>query len=253
VCVVAIAFHTHSDFPLIVAANRDERFNRPSRPAGFWAEEPQVLGGRDLVAGGSWLAVSRQGRFAVVTNGGGAALPGKRSRGELVGRYVAGHDTPAAFLASVAASRSLYAPFYLVAGDIRELHHLDGASGTMERLGSGTHVVLNHPLHQPSRKADRVREQVQAILGGDPAPERLLALLADETRYPEEATVITGAPPEIAEAVTAVRVRAKEYGTRCSTVLMVRGDGEVTFVERPFDEDGAAAPDRTFRFTLLDR
>jgi uncharacterized protein with NRDE domain len=249
-CVVAIALQAHPDFPLVVAANRDERFSRPARAAGFWPEAGEVLGGRDLTAGGAWLAISPQGRFAVVTNGGGAVPPGERSRGELVGDFVTGYDEAEAYLTSIAQERDRYAPFYLVAGEVGDLRHLDGATGTTLRLTPGVHVVLNHGLDEPSRKGDRVRHDMGGVLRDGPAPGPLFEMLADETRYPEEATPVPGAPREIAEAVTAVRVRAGEYGTRCSTVVLVRADGEVTFVERPFDASGAAGPDRTFRFDL---
>jgi uncharacterized protein with NRDE domain len=249
-CVVAIALKAHPDYPLIVAANRDERFGRPARPADFWPEDGEVLGGRDLAAGGAWLAISRRGRFAVVTNGGGAVPPGERSRGELVGEFVTGDEEPGAYLALGAEERSRYAPFYLVAGEVGDLHHLDGASGAIQRLTPGIHVVLNHGLDEPSRKGDRVRQDMRGILDQGPAPDPLLEMLADETRYPEEAVPIPGAPREISEAVTAVRVRAGEYGTRCSTVVLVDADGEVTFFERPFDASGTAGPDRTFRFDL---
>jgi uncharacterized protein with NRDE domain len=239
----------HPDYPLVVAANRDELYQRDAEPAGFWPDAPHVLGGRDRQAGGTWLAVTTGGRFAAVTNVRDLSMPAPAhapSRGFLTTRFVCGDHDPHDYVAAVSARGAAYAGFNLVVGTASELWHCDnGRAGRgPTRLGAGVHAVSNASLDTPWPKSRRGGAELAALLA-QPAldPEDLLALLGDRSLAPDEALPDTGVGRELERRLSAVFVAPVPfeqgmYGTRCSTALLIRRDGEGVLVERSFDAEG---------------
>lgn len=244
-CLLLIALEVVPQRPVLLLGNRDEFHARPSAPAAPWAEAPQVVGGRDLEAGGSWLALRRDGRFAAVTNV-RLADPrhGPRSRGALVRDFVIGHDTPDAYVAQLRRHHGDFAPFNLVVGDARSVWCLESPRDRVQRLAPGVHLVSNGPLDAPWPKMERLRagfcRTLAAAADATPLDERLLDLLREETPAADAQLPDTGIPRERERYLSAIFVRGEAYGTRASTLAWRDADGGIGLVERRFGPAGAA-------------
>jgi len=245
VCLLLLAFHAGRDRPWLLLGNRDEFHARPTAAAGAWADAPQVVGGRDLEAGGSWLALNRNGRFAAVTNvRTGLPQRGRRSRGELVAAFVRGAATPSDYAAQIAAARADFGPFNLIVGDAEAAA---GASSTLPRsweFSAGVHVLSNGPPQSQWPKSRRLRAGFDALLqsgeiyGSRPDDSALLDLLADTTPAPDIDLPETGVGRDLERLLAPIFIRGREYGTRASTLAYARADGSCVLVERGFGPDG---------------
>jgi uncharacterized protein with NRDE domain len=231
-CLIVVGLGATPRYPLIVAANRDEQHARPTMSAAWWTEPPGVFGGRDLLAGGTWLAVDRRGRFAAVTNIRDPDSRGKpRSRGALVAGFVAGADSAERYAASAVRAGAEFGPFNLLVYDGRELHFASNRAAAAP-LGAALHAFSNGPAGTEWPKAATARAGVERLLDA-PAPaapliETLFALLAerDESGPPEQ------------RYRHAHFVVSPAYGTRCSTVVLIDDQGRLAFAERSFDSAG---------------
>ena len=213
-CLILVAVGVHPDFPLIVAANRDEYHARPSEAAAFWKDAPGILAGRDLEAGGTWMGVSRNGRFAAVTNyRGGRDANAVESRGVLVSRFLAGSASAQDYVREVALRGRDYSGFNVLADDAAELWWCSNWNGEPRRLDPGIYGLGNFLLDSP--EVVEPKKQFAHSIEPGPAIEPLFTVLA------------------------ASKIIAPEYGTRCSTVLLRSRDGRLQFAERPFDASGA--------------
>jgi len=241
-CLLVVAWRSHPRYRLVVAGNRDEFHERPAAPLGWWSDTPDVLGGRDLRAGGTWLAFARSGRFGLVTNfrDANGAPPGAPSRGELVPSFLRGTQPATGFLSSLRPGIRAYAGFNLLLGDARGLHYCCnvGDEGPRE-LAPGIYGLSNHRLDEPWPKLVRTRERFAAALThADPRPADLFDLLADSTPSAYESPPDRGLPPDLERALSAPFVRHERYGTRCSTVAMAEHGGRTAVLERRFDPAG---------------
>lgn len=225
-CLIALAYRVHPRFPLILIANRDEFYTRPTRPLAPWDDDPRVLGGRDLQAGGSWLGVTETGRIAAVTNFREPHPPraGARSRGALVGAFLTGTAAPAGYARSLASRAASYPGFNLIAGDRRELWYVTNRGGDPLAIAPGVHALSNHVLDTPWPKVERARAALTAALSGTWSDDDLLAILADEAGVDDARLPNTGVGLERERALAPVFIRTPEYGTRCSTLVFVSDD-----------------------------
>ena len=242
-CTLLLAWQVDPSRPLIVAANRDEFRARPTAAARFWPEVPQMLAGRDLQAGGTWLGVTRQGRFAALTNvrePGVAPPPGAPSRGRLVVEFLRGTLAPGAYLAALDAGT--YAGFNLVVGDTEALWYLSNRSGKPRLLAPGVHGVSNAGLDTPWPKVARGRQQLgQLVRTGAITTANLLALLADESVAEDAELPDTGVGLVMERLLSPLFINGQVYGTCSSTALVIHADGRVTFCERTTGLDGSGA------------
>jgi len=252
-CLLVVAWRSHPRYRLVVAGNRDEFHERPTAALGWWSDAPEVLGGRDLRAGGTWLALARSGRFGLVTNfrDANGAPPSAPSRGQLVPGYLRGQPAAAAFLRALQPSIGDYAGFNLLLGDAHELHYCCNVGERPPRkLEPGIYGLSNHRLDEPWPKLVRTRERfVAALAQRDPDPADLFALLADPTPAPHGSPPDTGLPAELQQALSAPFVRHDQYGTRCSTIVLVEHGGRTLVLERRFDPAGAQAGATRIEFT----
>lgn len=240
-CLVVIALGVSRRYPLMVAANRDEQHRRPATAATWWADRPQVFAGRDLAAGGSWLAVDRRGRIAAVTNIREAARAvAQRSRGALVTDFVAGHDSASDYAARAAREGPEYGPFNLLIYDGRELHYTSNRAAAAP-LGHGVHAFSNAPREVEWPKLASARAALLRAADDDMPIEPLFAMLAE--RGPD------GTGEE--RYRTAHFVVGQSYGTRCSTVVLIAATGRATFAERTFDSDGRASGEISESFSVV--
>jgi uncharacterized protein with NRDE domain len=220
-CLIVLAWRVHPDFPLVVAANRDEFHARPADPAAFWTDQPGILAGRDLEARGTWMGVSRGGRFAAVTNYRGAREPSaKHSRGALVTAFLSGDDEPGEYIKDL--EKNSYSGFNLLVADDGDLWWTSNRDGTPRKLEPGVYGLGNLLLESPEVEPAKARFR-NAI---DPAPavEPLFSVLAP------------------------AKILNSEYGTRCSTVMLRASGGGIRYAERTFDAAGADGETRQFEF-----
>jgi uncharacterized protein with NRDE domain len=251
-CLILFAWQAHARYPLVVAANRDEFHARPAAAAEFWPTEPDLLAGRDLQAGGTWLGVTRSGRFAAVTNFReplAPEVPLERSRGQLVRDYLAGGDAPATHARSVQDSGAAYRGFSLLLGTREALVHVSNRQDRAGEVSAGCHGLSNHLLDTEWPKVRAGRARLQQLLAGERVEaEGLLALLADRATAPGEMPVAAGGDAPRRHLMNHLFIVSPDYGTRSSTVLLVERDGSMEFVERRFAPDGSETG--TSRFLL---
>ncbi len=240
-CVILFAVGAHPRYPLVVAANRDEWFHRPTAVAAFWADVPSVFAGRDLEQQGTWMGISRSGRFAAVTNvrEGGPARADARSRGALVSSFLTGTDAPDSFAVMVAQQGTRYNGFNLLAGDRAQLMYLSNRGGTPVVVPPGVHGLSNHLLNTAWPKVQQGKARLAAALEADEIDiPKLFDILGDRSPAPAESLPDTGVAPERERVLSALHVLAGDYGTRTATVLLVGSDDRVVCLERSFDKAG---------------
>jgi uncharacterized protein with NRDE domain len=253
-CLAVIALDAHPRFALVIAANRDEFHARPAAAAA-WGETPPfdgVLAGRDLEAGGTWLGVRRDGRWALLTNvrEGGRREPEARSRGELVPRVLA-HEAPASALRGVANHGSGYNGFNLLAGNRAEAAWTSNRSPEVVPLQPGLHGLSNALLDTRWPKLARTKALFADWCGhGDEDTAPLFAALADRTRAPDADLPATGVTLERERLLSAPFIVSDDYGTRCSTVFTIDRRGHAHFRERSFDARGAPTGEAAYDFML---
>ncbi len=251
-CLIVFAWRAHPDFPLVVAANRDEFHARPTAAARFWDDQPGILAGRDLEGMGTWLGVTRGGRFTAVTNYRDAA-PAPReaiSRGVLASRYLVSGEAPSTSAAAVETHGKAYRGFNFLAGDRAELWWVSNRGGHARKVEPGIHGLSNHLLDTPWPKVTQGKRRLGEVLELVPAVEPLLALLADTAEAAQGDLPDTGVGAERERQLSAARIVSPTYGTRSSSALVVGADGKVRFAERAYGSDGAELDTLRFEFTL---
>ncbi|RWU23487.1 hypothetical protein DM813_10030 [Pseudomonas alkylphenolica] len=237
-CLIVFAWRPGHAQPLIVAANRDEFYARPSRMLGTWDDAPGVVAGRDLEAGGTWLGVGPGGRFAALTNIRDPQQPqGPRSRGELVAAFLRGELGVEAYLDQVASRSQQYSGFNLLVGDGHTLGYLNARDARVQLLGEGVYGLSNAGLDTPWPKLLKARSVLSQHLD-DPQPEPLLALLGDNQQAADSELPETGVGLGTERLLSSVFIASQNYGTRASTVLIVEADGRRRLVERSFGPFG---------------
>ena len=233
-CLLVLAWKLHPALPLLLAGNRDERHARATAALDWWVDRDWV-GGRDLVAGGTWLAAARDGRYAVVTNFPGMPVPaGARSRGHLVPDYLAGELEPLQYVTGVAAERHHYAGFSVIVGNEHHAAYYSNAGGEPRLLAPGCYGLGNDGLDAPAPRLERARTRVQALVADGEADSATLFALWGEQPRPGE-----GEAPFI---------RGDVYGTRSTTILRRTRDA-MGIDELSYDAHGAPGEPRAFRWS----
>jgi uncharacterized protein with NRDE domain len=232
VCLILVAWQAHPDYPLVMAANRDEFYARRTASADFWPESPQVLAGRDLEAGGTWLGITRQGRFAALTNYRDPAShkPQAPSRGKLVADFLRGKDSIDAYLDTLDAAG--YNGFNLLLGDGNRLIAFSNISMQRHELAPGVYGLSNAMLDTPWPKVGAGKTALEAALTALPDETALFCLLRDDTHHPDAALPATGVSLDWERLLSAAFIRSADYGTRCSSVIRFGAGGMVCFDEQ---------------------
>lgn len=248
-CLLVIAHGISAEYPLVLAGNRDEFHGRPSQEARWWPDKRDVLGGRDDQAGGTWLAVHRDGRFATVTNFRDAVPPSSRlrSRGHLITEYLDGVLSPEAYLASIDGER--YAGFNLLVGDKDQLVYLSNRGAGLVVLPPGLYGVANATLDTPWSKVERSKTALAELLESGRANEtNILKMLRDRDKASVHKIDADGLPFARAHAFSAPFIVQPDYGTRCSTVLLRDVHDRVRFTEVRYGVDGESRGRSDFAF-----
>jgi uncharacterized protein with NRDE domain len=249
-CLVLVVWRVHPLYPCLVAANRDEFHARPAAPAQWWPDRPQILAGRDLQAGGTWLGLTRAGRFAALTN---YRDPEQRratapSRGELVTSLLESGASVAESLAYLREVGASYSGFNLIFSDGERLGIYESVPGSGRELAPGIYGLSNHLLDTPWPKVQNAKSRLQAALGDMTDPESLLALLRDDRPAPDEQLPQTGVGLEWERLLSSAFVRAPDYGTRCSTIIRIDAQGRAYFDEWSWNSAGSGIGRTSLRF-----
>lgn len=239
-CLILFAYRARADLPLVIAANRDEAYARPTAPAGPWPHAPQVIGGRDLRDGGSWFGITHAGRWAAVTNyrEGLVSRPGAPSRGDLVADFLTGDLVPAEYLQALAPRAQDFNGFNLLVGTPDSVRWFSNRGGDHPLQGRdltpGVYGLSNHLLNTPWPKVEKGRADLDRALHSGADPDTLLEGLLDRTLAGEAELPATGVPLDLERALSARFITGTDYGTRSSTVVRVAAAGGVHLLERSF-------------------
>jgi uncharacterized protein with NRDE domain len=237
-CVIFIAYRSHPKYPLVVLANRDEFYDRPTLSAARWDDEPSIFAGRDLVAGGTWLGVADGGRFAAVTNYRDPNGPtGNRSRGHLVSDFLRSGEDPAEFLRTVSTNAHRYSGFNLLVGVIssqaRELWYFSNRGGEPKPLRAGLYGLSNHLLNTSWPKVTRgLRAFSEVVAKEEIDPDACFELLFDETVAIDENLPDTGVGIERERILSPIFIKTPVYGTRSSSVVTLDNEFRWEFREK---------------------
>lgn len=237
-CLIVFAWHVVPGMPLVAAGNRDEFYDRPAAPADWWDDHPQVYAGRDLQGGGTWMGVTREGRFAAITN---VRAPtekrdGAPSRGALVADYLIGQATPEEYIEEISPRAQLFNGFNLLIGDQDKLIWFSNRAQDDVRNGKvlspGIYGLSNGTLDTPWPKVVRTKAQFASLLCQSAPEEAYFEMLTDTTRASDCRLPRTGVPLEWERMLSAVCIESPEYGTRASTTARLYTDGSAALDER---------------------
>ena len=231
-CLILLSWQNTSKQALTVAANRDEFFQRPTLAANFWPEHPQILAGRDLEFGGSWLGVSRNGRFAAVTNLREEMATGDRSRGNLVKDFLLSSQNSDQFFVQLELEKSQYRPFNFIASDGDRLCYTNNVEPTWRTLTAGIHAIGNIPLSDENEKTKKGYADMSAVMTGKKDHDALLNMLQDMTP-----TMNTD--EEIYRALSCRFVKFEGYGTRSSSIVSAAKNGQWDVWEKRYATDAS--------------
>lgn len=245
-CLLVLALNESRHYPVVLIANRDELHQRPTAPADYWPEHSQVIGGRDLLRGGTWLATDHSGRLGAVTNFRDPDQDEQpRSRGDLVTDFLRSDNPSDVFSQTVEQRQHSYGGFNLVIGGINQSFHYRSNRDQSQVLGKGVYGISNGVLDNDWPKVTRSKARLQHWLRDDERDrEQLFEILSDRE------VVADGNEDDWTQALTATFVVNPTYGTRASTCILFSADGQGVFEERRFDASGASTGSSCFEFTL---
>jgi uncharacterized protein with NRDE domain len=253
-CIIFLAYDSHPKYRLIVAANRDEVYSRPTLPVHFWEDHPHILAGRDQLQCGTWMGITRNGRFAALTNYRDpfAVKEDAKSRGELVTKYLIGSGGPLSYLEEVRKKKHEYNGFNLLVGDLQDLYYYSPQVDQMKRLKQGIYGLSNAQLDTPWPKVQKGKKMLDEIMRREQAElktERLFALLANVEQPSDEFLPSTGVGIDWERTLSPIFIVSPNYGTRSSSVLTVCYDQKVQLTEHTF-QNGKSISHVHFSFYL---
>ena len=253
-CLIFVSLNNHPRYKLIIAANRDEFYQRKTAAADFWSDHPEVLGGRDLEANGTWMGMTRSGKISLLTNYRDPKNinPGAPSRGRLVSDYLESEIEPETYLMKIEPNGNRYNGFNLLTGTVDELWYFSNYSKGVQKLSPGLHGLSNHLLDTPWPKVIRGKERIRTILQPqDIDPDVLFEFLYDDQQAPDNQLPDTDVGLERERALSSMFIKSPGYGSRCSTVVLVDQQNKVVFAERVYDLRTFEFTTKTFEFEML--
>lgn len=238
-CILFLAYRVHQNYPFILAANRDEMYARPTKSAHFWDDDHSILAGLDLKQGGTWLGITKTGRFAALTNYRNPKenQENKRSRGHIVKNFLTTDSDPYEYLLSLQQERKRYAGFNVIVGEREKIYYYSNVENEIKEIPAGIHGLSNHLLNTPWPKVEKGKRKLQSLVEkNNVSPEALFQLLADKEKAPTEQLPNTGVPLAIEKQLSPIFIEMDRYGTRSSMVILIDKYGMVSFWERTFPD-----------------
>lgn len=253
-CLITFAYKNHPKYNLILAGNRDEFYGRPTRKAQFWTDEnhPEILAGKDLKGGGTWLGVHKDGRWGALTNYRDPSIikEDPPSRGELVLGYLKSDKSGMDYLQDITKKADEYNGFNLLLWDSKGFYHYSNQNKKVTNISDGVHGISNALLDTPWPKVTAANRKLEKIISREEInKEKLFQLLADDTKASEDELPVTGIPRDLEKAVSSIFIKTENYGSRCSTVLLIDKEGNIDFTERSF-EPGSTTLKKEQHFNL---
>jgi len=252
-CLIFISFQHHPSYKLVVAGNRDEFYNRRTASADYWEDYPQILAGRDLEAGGTWMGMSTTGKISMLTNYRDPKNidPAAPSRGQLVSDFLKLDITPEKYLKGVDGNGKKYNGFNLIVGDSNELWYYSNYKKGIERLAPGYYGISNHLLETPWPKVTRGKQKMENAIRREQIDiEEMFEILYDDHTAPDNQLPDTGLSLERERALSSMFIKTDNYGSRCSTVVLVDATDKVLFSERVYNLTTFEHATRTFEFSF---
>jgi len=233
-CLIVFAWKQHPEFPLMLAANRDEFYARPALAATWWEDAPHVYAGKDLEAGGTWMGINKQGRFAAITNirNGEGKKSGAPSRGKIVADFLRNDISPASYLHELKADAKHYAGFNLIIGDSKELYWFSNETLQAQILQPGVYGLSNGLLDTPWPKVNLAKTQFEKLMQQSAPDQAYFELLADTTQAPDHSLPQTGVSLEWERLLSSIFIQSEIYGTRVSSLIKCHVDGTAHLTER---------------------
>lgn len=234
-CLIVFAWKQIADTPLLLAANRDEFYARPTLAASWWKEAPHVYAGKDLEAGGTWMGINKQGRFAAITNirNGEGKKIGAPSRGKIVADFLSDGISASSYLHALEAEAKHYEGFNLIIGDANDIYWFSNAQHNVaQRLQPGVYGLSNASLDTPWPKVIQAKTQFQQLLEQRASDQAYFDLLADTTQAPEHLLPQTGVSLEWERLLSSIHIHSNDYGTRVSSLIKGHADGSMQLTER---------------------
>ena len=252
-CLIFLAYKVHPDFPLIVAANRDEFYDRPTEVASVWTEPGGILAGRDMQGKGTWLGVTASGRFAAVTNyrGDKNVVVTNTSRGHLVSSFLNSDKNVENYLATLMASSDVYQGYNLLVYDRTNLAYASNRNSDQPQLlQPGIYGLSNSQLNTPWPKVESGREKLRSMVKkNNTSAEQLIELMMDNCQAVDEQLPETGVPLEWERLLSSSFISSESYGTRCTTVVKYSKDDQIEFVERSHAKGKEESVTNRFKFS----
>ncbi len=236
-CLILFAYRQHVDYPLIVIANRDEYYARPTRDAHWW-DDANIFAGRDLEAGGTWLGLNRQGRLAAVTNvrEPGDISPGKKSRGDLTRNYLSGTAQPEEYLRQLTPYDQDYAGFNLLLGGPQGLWFYSNRDHGIHSIEPGVYGISNGDFDEPWPKLRSGKAELEAMLTGNIDDVELMEILTDHEMAHDHELPSTGVSLDIERMLSSRFIRSPEYGTRACSVVTIDVNNWISFSEQNYPD-----------------
>jgi len=251
-CLIVFANNVHPNYKLIFAANRDEFYDRPTLQAEFWNDHPELLAGRDLQAGGTWMGITKKGKFAAIKNF--RDLKNHRndapSRGKLTVDFLANNIHPEEYYGFLKSDLNKFNGFNLILGNIDELYYFSNKNEELKKLEPGIHGISNALLNTPWPKVEKSKKQLEALLGQNEIhPNEVMNILYDKNKADDYDLPDTGVGIELERLLSPVFIKSEKYGTRCSTVVLVDRDNTVSFIEKSYlpEEDEFSTSELNFK------
>ncbi|MCB0488548.1 MAG: NRDE family protein [Cyclobacteriaceae bacterium] len=252
-CLIFLSVNYHPKYKLIVAANRDEFYKRKTAAAHYWEDHPDILGGRDLEAQGTWMAMTKEGRIGMVTNYRDLSNinPTAPSRGKLVSDFLLSEASADEYLKDIHESASEYNGFNLILGTPEGLSYYSNYQSKIIKLDAGFYGLSNHLLNTPWPKVERGKSMMSPILQQDQVePDLLFEVLRDEKIAMDSELPKTGLELERERALSAMFIKTPNYGSRCSTVIMIDKKNNVNYIERVYDLDTFEYDTRSYTWSI---
>jgi uncharacterized protein with NRDE domain len=252
-CLIFFSLRNHPTYKLVVAANRDEFYSRRTAAADYWSDHPELLGGRDLEAGGTWMGISKSGRISLITNYRDPKNidPHAPSRGQLVSDFLIGKESPKDYLNRISQNGKQYNGFNLIVGNADDLWYYSNYRDGVDEIYAGLHGLSNHLLETPWPKVVRGKKKMEDLLRLPVIhPDLLFELLFDDALASDEKLPDTGIGLERERVLSSMFIKSPGYGTRCSTVVLIDKKNNVIFSERVFDLTTFQYSERKFEFSI---
>ena len=252
-CLIVFTNNVLNDYKLVFAANRDEFYNRPSEQADFWPEYPGLLAGKDLQAGGTWLGITKEGRFAAITNF--RDLKNQKdeapSRGKLTLDFLINDISPQKYYDKLKPSLNDFNGFNLLFGYVDELYYFSNKTEGLQKIEPGIHGISNALLDTPWPKVEKSKRQLKQLIEHQNIhPWEVLNILDDTSTARDEELPDTGVGLDLERMLSSIFIKSEKYGTRSSTVVTVDKQNNVRFVEKTYFGNTGRFSNNDFNFTI---